>query len=90
MRFVRSADRAGYPDKPTHRRLLIDMVGETVPETVELDGVGGSCLLVRADIHRQGAIFPAVPVDHQLETEGFARLAKALGAKIIGLPRCVA
>ena len=66
------------------------MVGETAPETVELEGVGGSCLLVRADIHRQGAIFPAVPVDHQLETEGFARLAKALGAKIIGLPRCVA
>lgn len=40
------------------------------PTTMALDGVGGCTTLVKADLHRQGAIFPAWPVDHQLETEG--------------------
>lgn len=50
-----------------------------------LDGVGGCTTLVKADIHRMGAVFPHWPVDHQLETEGFAQLAKKLGARLIGL-----
>ncbi|GAA5982343.1 hypothetical protein JCM10908_006605 [Rhodotorula pacifica] len=51
----------------------------TIPETLDLDGVGGCAALVRAEVHREGAVFPAWPsVDHQLETEGFAQLVKAL------------
>ncbi|BGP35599.1 Golgi mannosyltransferase complex subunit [Rhodotorula toruloides] len=51
----------------------------TVPETLDLDAVGGCLALVRAEVHREGAVFPAwPPVDHQLETEGFAQLVKAL------------
>ncbi|GJN94017.1 hypothetical protein Rhopal_007080-T1 [Rhodotorula paludigena] len=73
-----------------------------VPTSLSLDGVGGCAALVRASVHREGAIFPAwPPVDHQLETEGFAQLVKALrrtgGAdgevgpggrgRLLGLPR---
>ncbi|GAA6027158.1 hypothetical protein JCM8097_002440 [Rhodosporidiobolus ruineniae] len=52
-----------------------------VPETLELDGVGGCAALVRADVHREGAVFPSWPVEHQLETEGFAQLVKAVRAR---------
>lgn len=58
----------------------------TTPSTMLLDGVGGCTTLVHADLHRAGAIFPAWPVDHQLETEGFAQIAKKLGGKLVGLP----
>ncbi|GAA5895017.1 hypothetical protein JCM5296_000938 [Sporobolomyces johnsonii] len=47
-----------------------------VPETVPLDGVGGCAALVRAEVHREGAVFPSWVVEHQLETEGFAQLVK--------------
>ncbi|GAA5890754.1 hypothetical protein JCM6882_000645 [Rhodosporidiobolus microsporus] len=50
-----------------------------VPDALDLDGVGGCAALVRAEVHREGAVFPAwPPVDHQIETEGFAQLVKAL------------
>ncbi|SCV69776.1 BQ2448_1170 [Microbotryum intermedium] len=60
-----------------------------VGKRMDLDGVGGVATLVRADAHRMGAVFPAFLVDHQLETEGFGVLAKALGARIIGLPNYI-
>ena len=53
---------------------------------VPLDGVGGHVLLVRADIHREGFVFPSVLFDHQVETEGFAKMVKALGHQPYGLP----
>ena len=56
----------------------------TVP--VPLDGVGGHVLLVKADVHREGLVFPSVLFDHQVETEGFAKMAKALGHQPYGLP----
>ncbi|GAA5842944.1 hypothetical protein JCM9279_004036 [Rhodotorula babjevae] len=50
-----------------------------VPRTLALDGVGGCAALVRAEVHREGAVFPAwPPVDHELETEGFAQMVKGL------------
>ncbi|GAA5824241.1 hypothetical protein JCM3770_004343 [Rhodotorula araucariae] len=71
-----------------------------VPRALPLDGVGGCAALVRADVHREGAVFPAwPPVDHQIETEGFAQLVKALRrgsdgemgrggrGRMLGLPR---
>lgn len=51
-----------------------------------LDGVGGSVLLVKADLHREGLIFPSSLVEHQIETEGFAQLCKAIGHQPFGLP----
>nr|ABB02615.1 putative glycosyltransferase [Aspergillus niger] len=53
---------------------------------IELDGVGGTALLVKADVHRDGAMFPAFPFYHLVETEGFAKMAKRLGYSVYGLP----
>jgi hypothetical protein len=52
---------------------------------MELDGIGGN-FLARASLHRQGVIFPGFAVDHQLETEGLAQIARLSGARIVGLP----
>jgi mannan polymerase complexes MNN9 subunit len=48
--------------------------------------VGGTALLVKADVHRDGAMFPAFPFFHLVETEGFAKMARRLGYEVIGLP----
>ncbi|GMF08479.1 unnamed protein product [[Candida] boidinii] len=53
---------------------------------MELDGVGGACVLVKADVHRDGAMFPTFPFYHLIETEGFAKMTKRLGYQVVGLP----
>lgn len=55
-------------------------------ELVALDSVGGTMLLVRADVHRHGAIFPVAPYNHLLDTEGFASMARDMGYTCWGLP----
>lgn len=72
-------------------------------ELVRLDSVGGTMLLVRADLHRDGLIFPAFPfgagstyaregnavtgrLGGELETEGLALMAKAMGHEVWGMP----
>lgn len=55
-------------------------------QIVSLDGVGGTALLVKADVHRDGAMFPAFPFYHLIETEGFAKMGKRLGWGSWGLP----
>jgi hypothetical protein len=81
------------------RKHLHDMRGE--PSPVRLDSVGGTMLLVRADLHRDGLIFPAFRYglenaaarkDHpvwgagEIETEGFAMMARDMGYQCWGLP----
>lgn len=80
---------AGYPDLITHRKTLASYYpsNDATPDTVELDGVGGCTALVRASIHREGAVFPAYAFDNQMETEGFGRMVKRLGGRIVGLPK---
>lgn len=56
-------------------------------ESVNLDGVGGTMLLVDAALHRGGLKFPEIPYKHLIETEGFAALAKDLGVVPLGLPQ---
>ena len=65
-------------------------------DLVELDAVGGTMLLVRADLHRDGLIFPATPYGAGdprvppgpglLETEGLGILALHMGHRPWGLP----
>lgn len=69
------------------------MLTSTFPEPngdprreIDLDGVGGTALLVKADVHRDGAMFPPFPFYHLIETEGFAKMASRLGWKSYGLP----
>jgi hypothetical protein len=54
---------------------------------VEVDSVGGTMLLVKADLHRDGLRFPARPYRGFIETEGFAFAARDFGVKCWGLPQ---
>lgn len=78
----------GYKEMPTYRSLMAMMYDPTAdPGTkVKLDGVGGATLLVKADVHRDGAMFPAFPFYHLIETEGFAKMANRLNWESFGLP----
>jgi hypothetical protein len=66
---------------------MVDMPTEVASDyKVSLDGVGATFILVKAHVHREGAMFPAFPYQHQIETEGFAKIAKAMGFLVYGLP----
>lgn len=55
-------------------------------DRVPLTSVGGTMLLVSAEVHRAGVRFPELPYDDLLETEGFGRLCHHCGVTPIGLP----
>ncbi|KAM4054833.1 anp1 domain-containing protein [Hirsutella rhossiliensis] len=78
----------GYAEMATYRTLMAHMStpGGDKDLTVPLDGVGGTALLVKADVHRDGAMFPPFAFYHLIETEGFAKMAKRLGWQPYGLP----
>lgn len=66
---------------------MVDMPTDVASDyKVPLDGVGATFTLVKAHVHREGALFPAFPYQHQVETEGFAKIAKAMGFSVYGLP----
>ncbi|UKZ77167.1 hypothetical protein TrVFT333_004886 [Trichoderma virens FT-333] len=78
----------GYAELATYRTLLAYMntVGGDKGLVQPLDGVGATALLVKADVHRDGAMFPAFSFYHLIESEGFAKMAKRLGWQPYGLP----
>jgi mannan polymerase complexes MNN9 subunit len=78
----------GYVEIPTYRTLMayLSKEGGDPHEEIALDGVGGTALLVKADVHRDGAMFPPFAFYHLIETEGFAKMAKRLGWASYGLP----
>ncbi|KAK0734940.1 mannan polymerase complexes MNN9 subunit [Lasiosphaeria miniovina] len=78
----------GYADMATYRLLMAKVFDEKSDrhEEIPLDGVGGTALLVKADVHRDGAMFPPFPFYHLIETEGFAKMARRLGWQATGLP----
>lgn len=55
-------------------------------DCVEVDGVGGTMLLIRADLHREGLIFPPMSYKLHIETEGLAFMARDMGYSCWGLP----
>jgi len=67
------------------RRYLDDLRGDADAPLVPLDGVGATCILLRADLHRQGLVFPPFPLNHAIESEGLAQMAKRMGAGVFGL-----
>jgi len=71
------------PPPGVGRRYLDADIGR---ESVPLDGVGGTALLVRADLHREGLRFPTEPYRGFLETEGLAAIAADMGIVCYGLP----
>lgn len=80
----------GYAEMPTYRSLMAYMADKEPDrdprKIVQLEGVGGTALLVKAEVHRDGAMFPAFPFYHLVETEGFAKMARRLGYTLFGLP----
>ena len=78
----------GYAQMATYRTLMAYMADENgdLHDEVPLDGVGGTALLVKADVHRDGAMFPPFPFYNLIETEGFAKMAKRLSWSATGLP----
>ncbi|QPG76446.1 Golgi mannosyltransferase complex subunit [Brettanomyces nanus] len=78
----------GYADMATFRPLMAHFYDANGDPNVEmqLDGVGGTCLLVKSEVHRDGAMFPNFPFYHLIETEGFSKMAKRLGYEVFGLP----
>jgi mannosyltransferase OCH1-like enzyme/glycosyltransferase involved in cell wall biosynthesis len=58
-------------------------------DAVEVDAVGGTMLLIRADLHREGLIFPPYPYRLTIETEGLSAMAKDMGYHSWGLPKLV-
>jgi mannan polymerase complexes MNN9 subunit len=80
----------GYASIPTWRGLMGHLAGvdgdDNPKKIMDLDGVGGTSLLVKAEVHRAGAMFPPFPFYHLIETEGFAKMARRLGWKSYGLP----
>jgi len=67
------------------RRYLDDLRRDADAPLVPLDGVGATCILLRADLHRQGLVFPPFPLNHAIESEGLAQMAKRMGAGVFGL-----
>jgi len=66
-----------------HRIYLSDL---RYRERVTLDSVGGAMLLVDANLHRAGIVFPAVPDFGLIEAEAFAARARECGVAAVGLP----
>ncbi|WP_329253292.1 glycosyltransferase [Actinoallomurus sp. NBC_01490] len=65
-------------------RAYLDELGAY--ELVRIDSVGGTVLLVRADLHRAGLVFPPIPYQHLVETEGLAAMAKDMDTTCWALP----
>lgn len=77
----------GYAEMPTYRTLMAMLPrGDDERQVMALDGVGGTALMVKAEVHRDGAMFPPFPFYNLIETEGFAKMARRLGYKSWGLP----
>ena len=78
----------GYAEMPTYRSLMAKMYDNNADPKVKikLDGVGGATLLVKAEVHRDGAMFPPFAFYHLIETEGFAKMANRLNWESFGLP----
>lgn len=82
----------GYAEMPTYRLLLAKIAkfaGDPdydPKRLLPLDGVGGTALMVKAHVHRDGAMFPPFPFYHLIETEGFAKMARRLNYESFGLP----
>jgi hypothetical protein len=84
-------DRNAWLDRG--RRHMEDVRSESL---VRLDSVGGTMLLVRADLHRDGLIFPAYfygrasdkarGQEGEIETEGFGIMAHDMGYECWGMP----
>ena len=81
----------GYAEYTTwrpHLAYLRNPVGDPSNE-MDMEGVGGVSVLVKAHVFRRGVVFPAFAFENHAETEGFGKMAKRMGFSIVGLPHYV-
>jgi Anp1 len=78
------ADGIYQPPRGATRRYLDSFRDR---DEVEVDGVGGTMLMVDGGLHRDGLRFPARPYRGFLETEGLAMMARDFGVACWGLPK---
>ncbi|GAA5965568.1 hypothetical protein JCM8115_001578 [Rhodotorula mucilaginosa] len=76
----------GYRELMTSRLHLVDMPTHLGLAYVPLDGIGCTFALVKAHVHREGVTFPTFVFDNEVETEGFAKVAKRAGYEVVGTP----
>lgn len=74
-----------YQPPSGHGRGYLDEAGDAV--LLPVDSVGGTALLVRAELHRSGLLFPSQSYRGYIETEGLAALAHDQGVQCWGLPQ---
>lgn len=81
----------GYKELKTGRKHMAKMGDrhKNKDYEIELDGIGGVNIVVKADVHRAGINFPCYAFENQAETEGFAKMAKRAGYEVYGLPNYV-
>ncbi len=86
------------PDRTTETKYIKDFVDDESIEFMPLDSVGGTALFIRADVHRQGVVFPTqflIGAEWEyegydgIETEGICYLAKPMGFKCWAMPHVV-
>jgi hypothetical protein len=77
------SDGLYQPPKSFQRLYLSDL---RYRDIVPLNSVGGTMLLVDADLHRAGLLFPEQPYRFLIETEAFGAAACDLGIVPVGLP----
>jgi hypothetical protein len=65
-------------------RLYLEDVADQ--DLVRVDAVGGTALLVRGQLHRDGLNFPAYSHGGYIETEGLAMMARDLGRECWAMP----
>lgn len=66
------------------RRFLDDLRTDALAPLVPLGGVGATCILLRADLVREGLSFPSFALNHAIESEGIAQMALKMGARVYG------
>ena len=71
------------PPRGVGRRYLDSFRGAGI---VRVDSVGATMLLIRADLHRSGLVFPAYSHRGYIETEGLAMMAQDMGIDCWGMP----
>lgn len=72
------------PARGKGRIYLSEMADEPL---VEIDSVGGTALLIRANLHREGLNFPPYAYDGYIETEGLAMMAREMGHRCWAMPK---
>ena len=79
--------RGGIYQPPAYSYARLHLSDVRHLDSIGLDGVGGTMLLVDAALHRGGLRFPEIPYRDLIETEAFGMLANDLGIRPVGLPK---